>query len=124
MNTGVGCRFLLHIRVREESKQIGKFSLFYILVKNFSASWGGGWVGVEGRACCRNCQSLPQAELFVRQRERPGLHSQAVARPLEKETATHSSIHAWKIPWTEEPCGYTTSLELAIYNLHEDVPAT
>ena len=26
----------------------------------------------------RNCQSLPQAELFVRQRERPGLHSQAV----------------------------------------------
>ena len=28
-----------------------------------------------------NCQSLPQAELFVRQRERPGLHSQAVAWP-------------------------------------------
>ena len=28
----------------------------------------------------RNCQSLPQAELFVRQRERPGLPSQAVAR--------------------------------------------
>ena len=23
--------------------------------------------------------------------------------PLEKETATHSSILAWKIPWTEEP---------------------
>ena len=22
--------------------------------------------------------------------------------PLEKETATHSSILAWKIPWTEE----------------------
>ena len=25
--------------------------------------------------------------------------------PLEKETATHSSIHAWKIPWTGEPGG-------------------
>ena len=25
--------------------------------------------------------------------------------PLEKETATHYSIHAWKIPWTEEPGG-------------------
>ena len=25
--------------------------------------------------------------------------------PLEKETATHSSILAWKIPWTEEPGG-------------------
>ena len=23
--------------------------------------------------------------------------------PLEKEMATHSSIHAWKIPWTGEP---------------------
>jgi len=23
--------------------------------------------------------------------------------PLEKETATPSSIHAWRIPWTEEP---------------------
>ena len=25
--------------------------------------------------------------------------------PLEKEMATHSSIHPWKIPWTEEPDG-------------------
>ena len=25
--------------------------------------------------------------------------------PLEKEMATHSSISAWKIPWTEEPGG-------------------
>ena len=25
--------------------------------------------------------------------------------PLEKETATHSSILAWRIPWTEEPDG-------------------
>ena len=26
-------------------------------------------------------------------------------RELEKETATHSSIPAWGIPWTEEPGG-------------------
>ena len=25
--------------------------------------------------------------------------------PLEKDVATHSSILAWRIPWTEEPCG-------------------
>ena len=25
--------------------------------------------------------------------------------PLEKEMATHSSILAWKIPWTEKPSG-------------------
>ena len=30
---------------------------------------------------------------------------------LEKEMATHSSILAWKIPWTEEP-GRLQSMEL------------
>ena len=28
--------------------------------------------------------------------------------PLEKEMATHSSILAWRIPWTEEPGGLHT----------------
>ena len=34
--------------------------------------------------------------------------------PLEKEMATHSSILAWRIPWTEEPGGlqYMGSQEL------------
>ena len=27
--------------------------------------------------------------------------------PLEKRMATHSSILAWKIPWTEELVGYS-----------------
>ena len=27
--------------------------------------------------------------------------------PLEKGMATHSSILAWKIPWTEEPGSYS-----------------
>ena len=27
--------------------------------------------------------------------------------PLAKEMATHSSILAWRIPWTEEPGGYS-----------------
>jgi len=31
--------------------------------------------------------------------------------PLEKGMATHSSILAWKIPWTEEPGGLK-SMEL------------
>ena len=25
--------------------------------------------------------------------------------PLEEEMATHSSVFAWEIPWTEEPSG-------------------
>ena len=47
--------------------------------------------------------------------------------PLEKEMATHSSILAWRIPWTEEPGGlqstgsqrvghdWATSLSLLLY---------
>ena len=31
------------------------------------------------------------------------VHSLGLEDPLEKEMATHSSILAWKIPWTEEP---------------------
>ena len=27
--------------------------------------------------------------------------------PLEEKTATHSSILAWKIPWTEEQVSYS-----------------
>ena len=30
--------------------------------------------------------------------------------PLEKEMATHSSVQAWRIPWTEEP-GWATVQE-------------
>ena len=37
--------------------------------------------------------------------------------PLEKETATHSSILAWKIPWTEEPGGLQSrGLQRVRYN--------
>ena len=38
---------------------------------------------------------------------RPETWVQSLGRedPLEKEMATHSSILAWKIPWTEEPGG-------------------
>ena len=34
-----------------------------------------------------------------------GVRSLGREDPLEKEMATHSSIHAWKVPWTEEPGG-------------------
>ena len=33
------------------------------------------------------------------------VHSLSREDPLEKEMATHSSVLAWKIPWTEEPGG-------------------
>ena len=35
------------------------------------------------------------------------IHAQSLGweKPLEKGMATHSSIFAWRIPWTEEPGG-------------------
>ena len=33
----------------------------------------------------------------------PGSQSLDWEDPLEEEMATHSSILAWRIPWTEEP---------------------
>ena len=33
------------------------------------------------------------------------LNSRSIGLPLEKEMATHSSILAWRIPWTEKPGG-------------------
>ena len=35
----------------------------------------------------------------------PQVHSLSWEDPLEKETASHSSVLAWRIPWTEEPGG-------------------
>ena len=35
------------------------------------------------------------------------VRSQGWEDPLEMEMATHSSILAWGIPWTEEPGGAT-----------------
>ena len=35
------------------------------------------------------------------------VQSLSQADPLEEEMATHSSILAWRIPWTEEPVGYS-----------------
>jgi len=43
----------------------------------------------------KNLRAVQQTEVrFLNQKD-----------PLEKEMATHSSILAWRIPWTEEPGG-------------------
>ena len=34
-----------------------------------------------------------------------GVQSLGREDPLEEEMATHSSVLAWRIPWTEEPGG-------------------
>ena len=39
--------------------------------------------------------------------------------PLEKEMATHSSILAWRIPWTEEPGGLQSMASQSLTRLSD-----
>ena len=57
---------------------------------------GARWVGCPGSTSVKNLPAM---------QETPGtsVWSLGWEDPLEKEMATHSSIRAWKIPWTEEP---------------------
>ena len=44
--------------------------------------------------------------------------------PLEKEIANHSSILAWKIPWTEEPGGLQSKALDTTGHIHMYKPHT
>ena len=57
----------------------------YLYIYKLGLPW---WLSVKESAC-------PMQETQVR--------SLGWEDPLEKEMATHSSILAWRIPWTEEP---------------------
>ena len=50
-------------------------------------------LGVTGDSMVKNPPAVQ--EMWVR--------SLGQKDPLEKEMATHSSILAWEVPWTEEP---------------------
>ena len=71
--------------------------------------WGGGESGPPTPLC-----ALPAASLVAQIVENlPALGETQVRSlgredPLEKGMATHSSILAWRIPWTEEPGGLQT----------------
>ena len=49
-----------------------------------------------------HCGSAVKNLLAMQETQVPSLGQE---EPLEKEMAIHSSILAWKIPWTEEPGG-------------------
>ena len=48
---------------------------------------------------------MAQTEKSLSAVRETGVRSLCQEGPLEKEMATHSSILAWEIPWTEEPGG-------------------
>ena len=48
--------------------------------------------------------------------EESGMTEQLHFHALEKEMATHSSILAWRIPWTEEPGGLQSTRSQRVGN--------
>ena len=77
-------------------------SLLYIAV----CTWGfpGGASGQEHACQCRRLKSCgfdPWVQKIPRRRVR----SMGQEDPLEEGMATHSSVLAWRIPWTEEAGG-------------------
>ena len=46
-----------------------------------------------------------RAHLPMQEMQETWVRSLSWEDPLKKEMATHSSIHAWRFPWTEEPGG-------------------
>ena len=50
-------------------------------------------------------QIYVQVALVVKNPSATWVQSLGQEDPLEKGMATHSSISAWRIPWTEEPGG-------------------
>ena len=58
------------------------------------------------------------------------VRSLAQEDPLEKEVATRCSVLAWRIPWTEEPGGYSPwghkesdTTDLVWYSIAHMVPS-
>ena len=47
----------------------------------------------------------PPADAGDARTQETWVRSLSLEDPLEKDMATHSSILAWEIPWTEEPGG-------------------
>ena len=60
--------------------------------------WRVVWAGGQPSLVTQTVKNLPT----MQETQVPSLGWED---PLEKGMATHSSIFAWKIPWTEEPGG-------------------
>ena len=66
-----------------------------------------GWVGLvtEDFTCHVNASLIAQLVNHLPAMQETWVRFLGQEDPLEKEMATHSSIFAWRIQWTEEPGG-------------------
>ena len=99
--------FMLHLRILQSSKRmllktLDSCILMYCVLKSVII-----WYEEKGKNMYRSCQN--QTSLVAQMvKDLPAMQETWVwslgwEDPLEKGTAAHSSILAWRIPWTEEP---------------------
>ena len=74
------------------------------LTSNCPFQSGGGNV-IDGANNCMGASLAAQPGRMCLQVQKTRVQSLGQENPLEKEMATHSSILAWGIPWTEGPGG-------------------
>ena len=60
---------------------------------------------LNGGLRCSRTSLVPQMIKSLPAMQESSVRSLGREDPLEKEMATHCSILAWRIPWTEEPGG-------------------
>ena len=65
------------------------------------------YVGFPGGSVVKNLPAMQEMQVRPLDRE----------DPLEKEMASHSSILAWEIPWTEESGGLQSMVSQVRHNL-------
>ena len=74
--------------------------------------WRKGYLGGKSRFLVSQVAPWCRTRLPVQEMQETGVQSLGREDRLEWEMATHSSILAWKIPWTEEPGGpHSTGLQ-------------
>ena len=87
--------------IRKKSREIKTISLrinYYWYLYNYFNNYSNMMLDFPGGSVVKNLLSMQETkEMQVR--------SLGHDNPLEESMATHSSILAWEIPWTEEPGG-------------------
>ena len=63
------------------------------------------WTRLKQFSSARTWVGVSQMMLVVKNLPAMQIRSLGQEDPLEEEMAAHSSILAWRIPWTEEPGG-------------------
>ena len=75
-------------------------------VHGVTKSWTRlNWTGLWLLTVAQMVKNLPAMQKTL-------VWSLGLQDPLEKGMATHSSILAWRIPWTQEPCGLQSMVSL------------